>query len=233
MVLGEGGIKMSKSKGNVIAPDPTIEKYGADTLRLYELFMGPFDQAIAWDPKSIEGVNRFLYRVWDLVLSVSVGKDNNGSEFEGKISRLVKKVEDDIAEMKFNTAIAKMMEFLNEVTGTKEKIPNSIIRRFVLVLAPFVPHIAEELWQEIGEKYSVHQQDWPKYDQKLLVEKNITIPVQINGRVRDQITIEFGASDKIVESKAKESERVKKYLSSKKIIKRIIVPNKLINFVIE
>jgi len=237
MVLGEGGIKMSKSKGNVIAPDPTIEKYGADTLRLYELFMGPFDQVIAWDPKSIEGVNRFLYRVWDLVIKAINNKQQAISDknlkLERLINQLIKKVEDDITEMKFNTAIAKMMEFLNEVTGTKEKIPNSIIRRFVLVLAPFAPHMAEELWKEIGEKYSVHREDWPKYDQKLLVEKNITIPVQVNGRVRDQITIEFRASNKTVENKAKESERVKKYLSGKKIIKTIVVPNKLINFVIE
>ena len=241
LVLGEGGIKMSKSRGNVIAPDVIIKKYGADTLRLYELFMGPFDQSIAWDSKSIEGVNRFLYRVWDLVMTVvsnptspkaSRDKQVTSLEMERLINKLIKKVEDDIAEMKFNTAIAKMMEFLNEAVGLKGETPVSVIKRFVQVLAPFAPHIAEELWQEIG-KGSVHQANWPIYDKKMLVEEKVAIPVQINGKVRDQITIDFGASDEEIAKMAKESERIKKYLSNKKIIKTIVVPNKLINFVVE
>jgi len=236
LVLGEGGIKMSKSRGNVIAPDEIIEKYGADTLRLYELFMGPFDQSIAWDSKSVEGVNRFLYRVWDLVTKVISDKKQETSKTDLKLERLInqliKKVGDDIEEMKFNTAIAKMMEFLNEAQGSKHEIPVSVIKLFVQILAPFAPHIVEELWQEIG-KGLVHQTTWPTYDKKILIEDVVVIPVQINGRVRDQMTINFGTNEEEIAKKAKESERIKKYLSNNKIIKTIVVPNKLINFVIK
>jgi leucyl-tRNA synthetase len=232
IVLGEGGIKMSKSRGNVISPDEIIDKYGADTLRMYELFMGPFDQMIAWDPASVDGVWRFLGRVWRL--SCEIAKKNlqgTDSRFVPLVHRLTKKVEEDIENMRFNTAIAAMMEFVNEVVKEKEKLSSQVLKLFILLLAPFAPHLTEELWQKLGGKYSVMTQLWPKYDPKSLVEEEIVIVVQVDGKLRDKIQVLVGESEAKIRELALTSDRVQKHIEGKKIKNIIVVPNRLVNVV--
>jgi len=232
IVLGEGGIKMSKSRGNVISPDEIIDKYGADTLRMYELFMGPFDQMIAWDPASVDGVWRFLGRVWRLSCEIAK-KDSQGTDgrFVPLVHRLTKKVEEDIENMRFNTAIAAMMEFVNEVAKEKEKLSPQVLKHFILLLAPFAPHLSEELWQKLGGKYSVTTQPWPKYDPKSLVEEEVVVVVQVNGKLRDKIQVLVGESEAKIRELALTSDRVQKHIEGKKIKNVIVVPNRLVNIV--
>jgi len=232
IVLGEGGIKMSKSRGNVISPDAIIEKYGADTLRVYELFMGPFDQMIAWDPKSVDGVWRFLSRVWRLSLKIAKNNSTADSDkFIPLIHRLTKKVEEDIWQMRFNTAISSMMEFINEVSKDEKNVTKELMRRFILLLSPFAPHICEELWQKIGGGYSVTTKPWPEYNPKFLVEEEITLVVQVNGKLRDKFLVKASQPEAKIKELALESERVQKYLIGKKIKNVIIVSNRLVNIV--
>jgi leucyl-tRNA synthetase len=230
IVLAEDGRKMSKSFGNVINPDDIIKNYGADTLRCYEMFMGPFDQTIAWSSQGVKGVNRFLKRVWDLVLESKGNKKSSPRAIE-EIHKLNKRIDEDLGKMKFNTAISAFMEFINFAFKNKKEIGREAIERILILLAPFAPHITEELWHQLGHRDSIHQQKWPEYDLKLIEEKFITLIIQVNGRVRDKIEVEAG----IPESKAKElaisREKVKKWISGKKIKKVIFVPKKLINIV--
>jgi leucyl-tRNA synthetase len=232
IVLGEGGIKMSKSRGNVISPDEIIDRYGADTLRMYELFMGPFDQMIAWDPKSLDGVRRFLGRVWRLTCEIANKRPKEKNDkFIPLVDRLTKKVQEDIEAMHFNTAIAAMMEFINEVSKEKEKLSVPVTKQFILLLTPFAPHIAEDLWQRLGGKYSVTNQPWPKYDPKSLVEKEIVIIVQVNGKLRDKVLVEVGESEAKIKELALNTQRVQKHVAGKKIQNIIVVPNRLVNIV--
>jgi leucyl-tRNA synthetase len=231
VVLAEDGRKMSKSFGNVISPDDIIEQYGTDTLRIYEMFMGPFDQAIAWSTDGVKGAFRFLNKFWGLILDCS-SNEKSSPEAVRKFHQLNKKVGEDIDATKFNTAIAVFMEFVNFAKEQKKEIGKDIIERILILLAPFAPHLAEELWNYIGHKDSVHNQAWPKYDKNLIKEEVITLVVQINGRIRDKVEVEAG----ITESKAKEltlsREKIKKILDKKQIKKTIFVPNKLINIVV-
>lgn len=230
IVLAEDGRKMSKSLGNVVNPDDIVREFGADTLRVYEMFMGPFDQAIAWSTQGVKGVRRFLEKFWKLCLEC--GKNEN-SDLEAikAINKLNKKIDEDLKKVKFNTAIAAFMEFTNFALSNKEKVGRDVIEKALKLLAPFAPHLTEELWQKLGFENSVHQQKWPKYDPELIKEKTITLVVQVNGKVRDKIEVEAD----ILEDKAKElaisSEKVKKWIKDKKIKKVIFVPGKLINIV--
>ncbi len=231
MVLAEDGRKMSKSFGNVINPDDIVANYGADTLRVYEMFMGPFDQTISWSSKGVKGVHRFLNRVWKLVLECSENK-KSGKEAVKEVHKLNRKVEEDLEATKFNTAVASFMEFINYCYKNKKDVGKDVIQRMLILLAPFAPHISEELWQYLGNKGSVHEQSWPKYDSKLVKEKNITLIIQINGKVRDKVEVKADISEEEAKELTLNREKIKKRIYNKKIKKIIFVSGKLINIVI-
>jgi leucyl-tRNA synthetase len=231
MVLAEDGRKMSKSWGNVINPDDIIKQYGADTLRLYEMFMGPFDQAILWDTKGIVGVRRFLERLWILALAER-NKTKSSQDIESALQRLIKKVSEDLETTKFNTAVAAFMEFANFLSSRQNDVGADAIKILLVLFAPFAPHITEELWAQLGFKKSVHLQKWPEFNQKLIKKENITLIIQINGKVRDKIEV----SSDITENEAKKiafgQEKIKKRLLEKEIKKTIFIPQKLLNIVV-
>lgn len=251
LILAPDGQKMSKSRGNVINPDEIIEKYGADAFRIYEMFMGPFDQPISWDLNGILGAQRFLQKAWRLfekreAQSEKLKPTAQNSKLNKLLHKTIKKVTEDIEAQKFNTAIARMMELVNEMDKEKEL---SVISRRLLVklLAPLTPHLAEELWYGISQKpkiknqkhklkikkfKSVFEEKWPSYDPKLIENENMVLVVQINGKMRDQIEALFGISKKDAQEIVLKSEKIQKWIAGKEIKKIIFVPNKLINFVV-
>ncbi len=230
MVLAEDGRKMSKSFGNIINPDDIIKEYGADTLRIYEMFMGPFDQAISWNSKGVKGVNRFLNRVWKLTFECFKNERSSQKAIK-EIHKLNKKIEEDFDKMKLNTAVAAFMEFINFAFENKKDIGKDIIKSMIILLAPFAPHISEELWQQTGNKDSVHNQSWLKYDPKLIEEKTITLIIQINGKIRDKVEVDVNISEQEARDLTLSREKIKKRLTGKKI-KKVIFTGKLINMVI-
>ncbi len=231
LVLAEGGQKMSKSKGNVIPPEAIINEYGADTLRVYESFMGPFENTISWDPGSINGVYKFLSRVWELIMRQEIETSEKG--IEAALNKLINKVASDIENMKFNTSVAAMMEFLN--LAAKRGLTKEQKKKFLIILAPFAPHTTEELWSfgfaQDKDKWSVHQQNWPEVSGDFLEEEESTVVIQVNGKVRDQFVLPKNVSEKEVVEKAKSSEKVKKFLTGE-IKKTIFVPGKILNIVV-
>lgn len=231
MILGEGGIKMSKSKGNVINPDDYVAKYGADTVRVYEMFMGPFDQSIAWDDKGVVGVYRFLDKVWNLQEKVSDIKADK--ETESLLHKTIKKIGQDIEDMRFNTAISQLMIMANAL-DKQEKIDKNIFANFVLLLAPFAPHMAEELWSVLDNKDSLSHAKWPEYDESLAKDEMVKIGIQINGKLRDEIELETDTepSDEVKE-KVLAQDKVKKYTQDKEVIKFIHIKNKIISIVVK
>jgi leucyl-tRNA synthetase len=233
MVLGEGGIKMSKSKGNVINPDTIVKQYGADTLRLYEMFMGPFEQMIPWDTKGVVGCRRFIEKVWRLATSALRGAEaTKQSTLKKLLHKTIKKVSEDIELMKFNTSVSSMMEFVNFWNVAENGLDKKDLADFLKILSPFAPHLAEELWETAGLKGLCSQEKWPKYDEKLIEEKNILLIVQINGKVRDKIEAKSGISQKEAEKLILKSEKIQALIGKSEIKKIIFVPNKLINIVI-
>jgi len=232
MVLGEGGIKMSKSKGNVINPDIIVKQYGADTLRLYEMFMGPFEQMIPWDTKGVVGCRRFIEKVFKLSNFHKLSNNSVNVELKRFLHKAIKKVSEDIELMKFNTAISSMMEFINAWQVSKEGLERRDLADFLKILSPFTPHLAEELWSEAGFKEMCCQQKWPKYDEKLIEEKNIILIIQINGKIRDKMEVKSGITQKEAEKIVLKSEKIKNFIGKNEIKKIIFVPNKLINIVI-
>jgi leucyl-tRNA synthetase len=238
LILAPDGQKMSKSRGNVINPDPLIEKYGADAFRLYEMFMGPFEEAISWDPKGIVGTKRFLDKVWNLFgKEKSVIPEEEDREIEKLIHKTIKKVTDDIENFRFNTAVSALMILVNELQGKNYGIWH--LKTLLLLLAPFAPHICEELWQihfvkSLKSKVysSIHFQPWPKYDPKLIKEEMITLVIQVNGKVRDKIEVEATISEEKAKELALSREKIKKWIGGKEIKKVIFVPGKLINIVL-
>ncbi len=228
MILGEGGVKMSKSKGNVINPDEYIEKYGADTIRVYEMFMGPFDQAIAWDDKGVVGVYRFLNRVWKLQAKVGRGKQESLDKI---LHQTIKKVSEDIEKMRFNTAVAQMMVLVNEMEKSKV-IPQQIWEKFILILSPFAPHLSEELWQLAGHQEGLAFENWPAYDEKLIQTDELELVIQVNGKVRDKIKVSADITAQEAEKLALQSDKVKKWLNGKEPKKVIYIKGKLVSVVV-
>ena len=226
LILAEDGKKMSKRYGNVINPDDIVESYGADTLRVYEMFMGPFTDAIAWKTSALIGSRRFLERVWRLQ-DKFVTKADEGVERE--LHKTIKKVGDDIANFKFNTAISQMMIFVN--AAEEKGITKQQYTKFIALLAPFAPHIAEELWHEHGGKGFVHVAKWPKFDEKKLVSETMTIVVQVNGKVRTQIVFDAHTDAETIKHEAVKA--AEKWLNGKEIRKSIYVPGKLVSLVID
>ncbi|MFH1200901.1 MAG: class I tRNA ligase family protein, partial [bacterium] len=227
MILGEGGVKMSKSLGNVINPDDIIKTYGADTLRLYEMFMGPFSQSVAWSEEAIIGPRRFLERIWNLQYKIQ----KNKKYVEFGIEKTIKKVSEDIEEMKFNTAISALMIFINEV-GKLESVSQSAYEKFLKIFSPFAPHLAEELWQILGHQKSINLESWPICDLSKIQEAEIKIVVQINGKVRAEMMISLDDNEELVKKKAFKNETVLRQLTGKEAKKVFYVKNRLINIVV-
>ena len=231
MVLAEDGQKMSKSRGNVINPDEIIKIYGTDALRIYEMFMGPFDQAISWSQNGLVGCHRFLSRVCNLFNEKRKTAKSN-KEIISKLHQLTKKVSNDLEEMKFNTAIAAFMEFINFWQQPEQALSPKDAEIFLKLLSPFAPHLAEELWQGLGHKKSIFLEKWPKYDPRLTREESFELVVQINGRVRDAISAPIDISEEDAKKLALNSEKVQKWFEGKPIKKVIFVKNRLINLII-
>ena len=242
MILGEDGEKMSKSRGNVINPDLVIEKYGADTLRIYEMFMGPLDRDKPWSMTAIEGVYRFLQRTWRLFaeevgenqadgLSAAVVDCEPSAEDLKVTHKTIKKVTEDLEHLRFNTAVSQMMIFVNHMTGLKQK-PLSCLRPFLQLLQPFAPHIAEELWEMLGQQSSLSHESWPSFDPELAKDQVISVAVQVMGKMRGTIEVEPGSEQVVVEKLARELPSVSNQLEGKVIRKTIFVQDKIINFVV-
>ena len=233
--------KMSKSRGNVINPDHIIEQYGADSLRLYEMFMGPLEQVKPWSTKGVEGVNRFLNRVWRLLVDEETGeisdkvKDMEATKEHLKpLHEAIKKVSEDIESLRLNTAISALMIFVNEANNWKE-IPRSVAKEFIQILNPFAPHITEELWTMLGETDTIAYSEWPEFNEEYLKDDTVTYPVQVNGKVRADIEVDADkAKDKdYVLGLAKEEENVAKYLEEGNLVKEIFVPGRIVNLVVK
>ena len=230
MILGEDGSKMSKSRGNVINPDVVVNEYGADTLRVYEMFMGPLDAMKPWSTKGVDGARRFLERVYRLYTEVAEIDDTNKT-LEKVYHQTVKKVTEDFEILHFNTAIAQMMVFVNEAYKNP-KIPREFLEGFTKLLSPLAPHIAEELWELLGHNETITYEAWPKFDEAKTKEQVVTIVVQINGKVRDKIEVEAGLDQDKVKEIALNSTKVKEYIGNSPLRKVIVVPNKLVSIVL-
>ncbi|WP_373792569.1 leucine--tRNA ligase [Jeotgalibaca porci] len=235
MILGENNEKMSKSKGNVVNPDDIVEAFGADTLRLYEMFMGPLDASTAWSEKGIEASRRFLNRVWRLVIDEEgnvrdrVTKVNRG-ELDKVYHQTIKKVTEDYEQLHFNTAISQMMIFVNEANKV-DALPITYIEGFVQVLAPIAPHMTEEIWKKLGHTVSVTKAAWPIYDEKFLVEDEVEVVFQVNGKVKSRSSVPAAATKEELTEIAMADEKVKEAIAGKQVRKVIAVPGKLVNIV--
>ncbi len=231
MILGENGEKMSKSRGNVVNPDDIVRDYGADTMRLYEMFIGDFEKAAPWSSASIKGCKRFLERIWALA-DIITDKPGYRGEIEAEIHRTIKKVSEDIETLKMNTAIASLMSLLNIIASTGE-ITKDEFKTFIVLLNPFAPHITEELWQMAGFDSMLNKTDWPSFDEAKCAESSVEIVVQINGKIRARISVpaDISADDAIITAKSEPS--VKSGIDGKSIIKELYVPKKLVNIVVK
>ena len=231
MILGEDGEKMSKSKGNVINPDDVVREYGADTLRLYEMFMGPLDATKPWSTSGVDGPRRFLERVWRLYSEVAEIVESNPN-LDKSYHQTVKKVTEDYENLRFNTAISQMMIFINDCYKEK-KVPYEYLEGFLKLLNPIAPHITEELYSCVLNKTeSITYAKWPTFDEEKTKDAAVTIIVSINGKMRDKIEVAHGASKEEVEKQALSSEKVQSFLNGAPIKKIIIVPGKIVNIVI-
>ncbi|HEB10727.1 MAG TPA: leucine--tRNA ligase [Spirochaetales bacterium] len=230
MILGEGGVKMSKSLGNVINPDEIIEKHGADSMRLYEMFMGPLEVSKPWSTRGITGIKRFLERVWRLA-QWELCEDEPPRELLVLLHETIKKIGHDTEHIEFNTAIAQMMIFTGELYKA-DKLYRRLWEPFVLLLAPYAPHLAEELWQQLGHSSSVSKEIYPEFNEALTVREVTTLVFQINGKIRARADVQTGLAEEAMEKIALEQPRIKELLTERKIVKIITVPDKLVNIVV-
>ncbi|TMJ06485.1 MAG: leucine--tRNA ligase [Bacillati bacterium ANGP1] len=257
VILGEDGEKMSKSRGNVVNPDAYVNSVGADTVRAYLMFIGPWEGGGPWNSRGIEGVHRFLQRVWNLVHDTTeTGKrgngetrkhkargpqpetrqSNDGHELQHWTHKTIKKVTEDLEGFHFNTAIAALMEFVNYMYKVKDEQAGATpwreaVRSLVLLLAPMTPHIAEELWASMGESYSVHQQGWPSYDATLARAELVTLVLQVDGKVRDRIQVPSGLTDAKAKEMALDNEKVRRFMDGRQVADIVVVPGRLVNVV--
>ncbi|HEY1861535.1 MAG TPA: class I tRNA ligase family protein, partial [Gemmataceae bacterium] len=232
--------KMSKSRGNVINPDHVVTEYGADSMRLYEMFMGPLEATKPWSMRGVEGVFRFLGRVWRLyvderadeaALASTVQNVEPDRETSRKLHQTIQKVTEDLDGMRFNTAIAAMMELTNHLTKLPVK-PRAMLESFVLLLSPFAPHLAEELWGILGHSETLAYEAWPRFDRTLTKEDQIEVPVQVNGKLRCRLTVPADIDEAGLKAAALADEQVKKQIAGKQVRKVIVVPGKLVNIVV-
>ena len=229
MILGENGEKMSKSRGNVVNPDDIVREYGADTMRLYEMFIGDFEKSAPWSTSSIKGCKRFLDRVWALQ-DILNDSEEYSKELESAFHKAIKKVGEDIEEMKFNTAIATLMALINDVADHKS-ISRKELATFLILLNPFAPHITEEIWEEQNFGGMLNQQSWPEYDEAKCVDATVEIAVQISGKIKARINVPTDATKEQLLAAAKENGVIASILEGKTIVKEIVVPGKLVNIV--
>jgi leucyl-tRNA synthetase len=233
LVLEQVTEKMSKSRGNVVSPDDVIARWGCDAMRLYEMFMGPLDKGAPWSDESIPGLYRFLQRSWRLAFADAEGggalvPGDGTPEQQRLLARTVQGVTEDIEGMRFNTAISKLMVFVRDVGSP---VPEEAARRFALLLSPFAPHLAEELWQRLGGTASLAREPWPEADPAWLVAETMTLAVQVNGKRRDEITVAADADEETIRSAALACEAVQRHLGGRVPRKLIVVPGRLVNVV--
>ncbi|MCF7822897.1 MAG: leucine--tRNA ligase [Candidatus Marinimicrobia bacterium] len=236
MILGMDGEKMSKSRGNVINPDEVVKQYGADTMRLYEMFMGPLERSKPWNTSGIEGVYRFLNRLWRHFVKddgglIALSDEEPDAETMTMMHASIKKVQSDLDNLAFNTAISQLMVFSNHLRELSE-VPRQALETLVMLLNPFAPHISEELWALMGNETTLAYHVWPEYDEKMLVRDTITMAVQVNGKVRAQLEVEVDAEKEHVLAMAHEHVSVKQHMEGKTIVKEIVVPNRIVNIVV-
>jgi leucyl-tRNA synthetase len=241
MILGENGEKMSKSRGNVVNPDDVVKEYGADSLRLYEMFMGPLEATKPWSMDGVNGVYGFLNRVWrmivddkadELTLNTSVTDDVPDEEQLRMLHKTIDAVTRDTDGMRFNTAIARMMEFVNFFTK-QETRSRTVMKSFVLLLSPYAPHVGEELWRLLGGEGTLAYEPWPKCDEKYLKEDTVEIPVQVNGKVRSKITVPSDADKDTILAAATADDKAASYLENMQLIKSVVIPGRMVNFVVK
>jgi leucyl-tRNA synthetase len=238
MILGEDGQKMSKSRGNVVNPDKVVADYGADSMRLYEMFMGPLEAAKPWSMQGVEGVYRFLQRVWRLVVDEETGElsknlqNVNADEATTRLlHQTIKKVGGDVETFGFNTAISAMMILTNHL-AKQPVVPKNAIEPLILVLSPFAPHIAEELWQKLGHDKTLTYESWPKFDPELVKEAEIELAIQVNGKIKDKIVVSAQADEESIKQKALANEKVVAILAGKQPKKVIVIKSRLVNIVV-
>ena len=230
MILGTNGEKMSKSKGNVINPDDMVKEYGADSLRLYEMFMGPIESAKPWDPNGIDGAKKFLDRVWRLYVESDKIKDKQNKNLEKVYHYTVKKVTNDYETMNFNTAISQMMIFINSV-NKEEVFPMEYAEGFLKLLNPIAPHITEELWNILGHNDTITYEPWPIYDEEKTIDDEIEIPIQVNGKLKTTVMIALDEDESSFKQKVHSA--IEDKLDGKSIVKEIYVKNKIYNVVVK
>jgi leucyl-tRNA synthetase len=237
MILGEDGQKMSKSRGNVVNPDKVVADYGADSTRLYEMFMGPLEAIKPWSMQGVEGVHRFLHKLWRAVVDKDTGelaeavKEARADEATLRLlNQTIKKVGDDIETFSFNTAISAMMIFVNHLSK-QQVMPKEVVEKFVLILGPFSPHIAEELWEKLGHSKSLTYEPWPEYDRELIKEKEIELAVQVKGKIKDRIIVSADADEEQIKQKALSCEKVIAAMAGKEPRKIIVIKSRLVNIV--
>ena len=231
MILGETGEKMSKSRGNVVNPDDIVNEYGADTMRMYEMFMGDFEKAAPWSQSSIKGCKRFLDKIWNLQEIVVEGEEYS-EDMVVPFNKTIKKVTEDINNLGFNTAIAAMMALINEI-GAKKAINKAEYRTLLTLLNPFAPHITEEIWENMGFGGQIAQAQWPAFDEAKCVEATVEVPVQVNGKIRARINIALDLSKDDMLAAAMANDAIKAATEGKMVVKTICVPNKLVNIVVK
>ncbi len=240
MILGDNHEKMSKSKGNVVNPDDVVESYGADTLRLYEMFMGPLDASISWSEDGLAGANKFLERVWRLFINNDDDNtvredfllDSNDGKLDKVYNETVKKVTEDFDALHFNTAISQMMVFVNEANKADD-MPKEYAEGLVKLLSPIAPHMMEEIWSKFGHDDSITYAKWPTFDESKLVTDTVDLIIQVNGRLRDKLSVPLDTDKEKVKELALSDEKVQKFLDGKDVVKVIVVPNKIVNIVVK
>jgi len=230
MILGEGGEKMSKSRGNVVNPTDIVAQYGADTMRLYIMFIGDFEKAAPWSPSAVKGCKRFLDKVWSLCEERKTG-DAYSEKNETVIHRTIKKVGEDIEAMKFNTAIAALMSMVNDFS--ENGVSRGDIKVLLTLLCPFAPHIVEELWELQGFDGLAVNQPWPVYDEAKTVDAAKEIAVQVNGKLKTTVTVPFDSADEILVKTALDHEKIKKLCEGMEVVKTIVVKNRLVNLILK
>jgi len=241
IVVESRAFKMSKSRGNVVNPDKVVEAYGADSLRLYEMFMGPLEATKPWSTTGVEGVSRFLARVWRMIaddradeirLNDAVQEVEPTAEQLRMLHKTIGAVTADLESLSFNTSISRLMEFVNEI-GQQEVRPKSVMEQFVLLLSPLAPHLAEELWEMLGHSGSLAYESWPAFRAEFVVENEVEIPVQVNGKLRGKIKVPVKGDQATAEAAARKDGNVAEFLTGKQVVKVVFVPDRLLNFVVK
>ena len=230
MILGEGGEKMSKSRGNVVNPNDVIAQYGADTMRMYIMFIGDFEKAAAWSDNAVKGCKRFLDRIWNLAENVAEG-DEYSKDNEALVHKTIKKVSDDIENMKFNTGIAALMTLTNQFYD--KGVNKAEFKTMLQMVSPFAPHLADELWEHFGFEGYASTSSWPVYDESKTIASEVTIAVQVGGKLKSTVTVPMGSEEAAVMEIVTADAKIAKLMEGKEIVKVIHVPNKLVNLILK